>query len=55
MQIDCGFGAFQNELGETPTRIPEEKALAWVDIARHRIFRMDAETKEGDDPGGAVI
>jgi sugar lactone lactonase YvrE len=31
----------QNELGETPIWVPQEKALYWVDIGRHMIFRMD--------------
>lgn len=36
----------QNELGETPIWVPQEKLLYWVDIGRHMIFRMDVKTKE---------
>jgi sugar lactone lactonase YvrE len=36
----------QNELGETPIWVPEEKLLYWVDIGRHMIFRMDVKTNE---------
>ena len=36
----------QNELGETPIWVPQEKSLYWVDIGRHMIFRMDVKTKE---------
>ena len=36
----------QNELGETPIWVPEEKSLYWVDIGRHMIFRMDVKTNE---------
>jgi sugar lactone lactonase YvrE len=36
----------QNELGETPIWVPEEKLLYWVDIGRHRIFRLDPKTNE---------
>jgi D-xylonolactonase len=36
----------QNELGETPIWVPEEKALYWVDIGRHMIFRLDVNTHD---------
>ena len=36
----------QNELGETPIWVPQEKLLYWVDIGRHMIFRMNVKTKE---------
>ena len=36
----------QNELGETPIWVPEEKRLYWVDICSHTIFCIDPETKE---------
>ncbi len=36
----------QNELGETPIWVPEEKALYWVDIAKHMIYRIDSTTAE---------
>lgn len=35
----------QNEMGETPIWVPEEKMLYWVDIGRHTIYRLDIETK----------
>ena len=38
--------AVQNELGETPIWVPEEKALYWVDIAKHMIYRIDFTTAE---------
>ncbi len=34
----------QNELGETPIWVPEEKALYWVDIGAHTIYRLDPAT-----------
>ena len=34
----------QNELGETPIWVPEEKALYWVDIGTHTIYRVDPAT-----------
>lgn len=40
------FLPVQNELGETPIWVPQEKLLYWVDIGRHMIFRMDVKTKE---------
>jgi sugar lactone lactonase YvrE len=36
----------QNELGETPIWVPEEKLLYWVDIGSHMVFRMDPKTNE---------
>ncbi len=36
----------QNELGETPIWVPEEKLLYWVDIGSHMIFRIDPKTDE---------
>ncbi len=36
----------QNELGETPIWVPEEKLLYWVDIGRHIIYRIDVKTNE---------
>jgi len=36
----------QHELGETPIWVPEERALYWVDIGRHMIFRVDTTTDE---------
>ena len=36
----------QNELGETPIWVPEEKLLYWVDIGSHMIFRIDVNTNE---------
>ena len=38
------FLPLQLELGETPIWVPEEKALYWVDIPSHQIFRMDYAT-----------
>ena len=40
------FLPVQNELGETPIWVPEEKLLYWVDIGSHKIFRMDVKTNE---------
>jgi sugar lactone lactonase YvrE len=37
--------SIQNELGETPIWIPEEKSLYWVDFIRNAIFRINTETK----------
>ena len=37
--------SIQNELGETPIWVPEEKLLYWVDFIRNTIFRIDANTK----------
>jgi sugar lactone lactonase YvrE len=34
----------QNELGETPIWVPEEKALYFVDIGTHTIYRLDPAT-----------
>jgi sugar lactone lactonase YvrE len=39
------FLSVQNEMGETPIWVPEEKMLYWVDIGRHTIYRLDVETK----------
>jgi sugar lactone lactonase YvrE len=39
------FLSIQNELGETPIWVPEEKSLYWVDFIRNTIFRMDVKTK----------
>ena len=39
------FLSVQNELGETPIWVPEEKALYWVDFIRNTIFRIDVKTK----------
>ena len=36
----------QNEVGETPIWVPEEKLLYWVDIGSHMIFRIDPKTNE---------
>ncbi len=36
----------QNEAGETPIWIPEEKALYWADIINARVFRYDGATGE---------
>ena len=36
----------QHELGETPIWVPEEKALYWVDIGQHVIYRIDIKTRE---------
>lgn len=36
----------QHELGETPIWVPEEKALYWVDIGQHMIYRIDTTTGE---------
>jgi sugar lactone lactonase YvrE len=46
----------QNELGETPIWVPEEKSLYWVDFIRNTIFRFDAKTKthESFQPDMAV-
>jgi len=38
--------SIQNELGETPIWVPEEKLLYWVDIGSHMIFRIDVKTNE---------
>ena len=38
--------SIQNEMGETPIWVPEEKLLYWVDIGSHMIFRIDVETNE---------
>ena len=38
--------SIQNELGETPIWVPEEKLLYWVDIGSHTIFRIDVNTNE---------
>ena len=35
----------QNELGETPIWVPEEKSLYWVDFIQNIIFRIDVKTK----------
>lgn len=35
----------QNELGETPIWVPEEKALYWVDFIQNTVFRIDVNTK----------
>jgi sugar lactone lactonase YvrE len=35
----------QNELGETPIWVPQEKALYWVDFIRNTIFRVDVKTR----------
>lgn len=35
----------QNELGETPIWVPEEKSLYWVDFIHNTIFRMDVKTR----------
>ena len=35
----------QNELGETPIWVPEEKALYWVDFIQNTVFRIDVKTK----------
>ena len=34
----------QNEMGETPIWVPEERALYWVDIPTHTIFRVEPAT-----------
>lgn len=34
----------QNELGETPIWVPEEKALYWVDIGSHTVYRVEPAT-----------
>jgi sugar lactone lactonase YvrE len=39
------FLSIQNELGETPIWVPEEKSLYWVDFIRNTIFRIDVRTK----------
>ena len=39
------FLSIQNELGETPIWVPEEKLLYWVDFIRNTIFRIDVKTK----------
>lgn len=36
----------QHELGETPIWVPPEKALYWVDIGQHMIYRIDTTTGE---------
>ncbi len=36
----------QNEMGETPIWIPEEKALYWVNIPQHTIYRYDSISGE---------
>jgi sugar lactone lactonase YvrE len=36
----------QHELGETPVWVPEERALYWVDIGQHKIYRIDTSTGE---------
>jgi sugar lactone lactonase YvrE len=36
----------QHEMGETPIWVPEEKALYWVDIGQHMIYRIDTTTGE---------
>ena len=38
--------SIQNEMGETPIWVPEEKLLYWVDIGSHMIFRIDVKTNE---------
>jgi sugar lactone lactonase YvrE len=38
--------SIQNELGETPIWVPDEKLLYWVDIGSHMIFRIDPKTNE---------
>jgi len=38
--------SIQNELGETPIWVPEEKSLYWVDFIRNTIFRIDVETRK---------
>ena len=38
------FLPMQHELGETPIWDPEEKALYWVDIGQHMIYRIDTTT-----------
>ena len=38
--------SIQNELGETPIWVPEEKSLYWVDFIRNTIFRIDLETSK---------
>ena len=40
------FLPMQHELGETPIWVPEEKALYWVDIGQHMIYRIDTTTGE---------
>jgi sugar lactone lactonase YvrE len=40
------FLAVQNEMGETPIWVPEEKALYWVDIPQHTIYRYDSISGE---------
>ena len=37
--------SIQNELGETPIWVPEEKSLYWVDFIRNTIFRIDVKAK----------
>ena len=39
------FLSIQNELGETPIWVPEEKSLYWVDFIRNTIFRIDVKTR----------
>ena len=39
------FLTVQNELGETPIWVPEEKALYWVDFIQNTVFRIDVKTK----------
>ncbi len=36
------FLAMQHEMGETPTWVPEENALYWVNIPQHTIYRYDS-------------
>ena len=40
------FLPVQNELGETPIWVPEEKLLYWVDIGSHMIFRINPKTND---------
>ncbi|CAB1058429.1 Gluconolactonase (EC [Olavius sp. associated proteobacterium Delta 1] len=40
--------SIQNELGETPIWVQEEKLLYWVDIGSHTIFRIDPKTNKYD-------
>ena len=37
--------SIQNELGETPIWVPEEKSLYWVDFIQNIIFRIEVKTK----------
>jgi sugar lactone lactonase YvrE len=39
------FLPVQTEMGETPIWVPEEKALYFVDAAKHIIYRLDPNTK----------